>query len=367
MIVKLLLLWSCGLLLLLIIGQCFVPCKTCKNIALFLLAIICGVWIFNATFHFFGVHEVLPHLNKVHIPFVCLSGTSWYLYVKCFMDKHIFKAKDFVHLLPAVLCILLGLPFYFEPAEFKLNYVETELVSLSSILMYIASRLSELNSFVYLIFTLLLVYRQQTSVKKSANKKTYWIMFYITVIALFTLTLRTLGSISNIGFIGIALPSIIIFLLFTILYSFSYYNPSVLGISELKKTKGKSKESHFVDNVEEQMAIYKEIIERDNIYLDANITLAELANLLNTQPYILSEVINASMNINFKTFINGLRIEHAARLLIQEKTTPVLEIAYASGFNSKSVFYKHFTDAKSMTPVQYRKMRLTENPLMETP
>jgi AraC-like DNA-binding protein len=365
MIIKLLLLWNCGLLFLLIIGQCFVPNKTCKNFTLSLLAITCGVWIFNTALYYFGLHNQLPHLNKIHIPFLCLSGTSWYLYVKCFLGRHIFEAKDFAHLLPAIICVLLGLPFYFESAEFKLSYIETSLDSLSVILMYIASRISEINSFVYLILTLLLVYRQLTSINNSSQKKTYRIILYITIIAMFSLALRTLGAVSNIQFISIIIPSIIILFLFTVLYSLSYYNPSVLGISELKKTRGKSKENHLFNNVKEQMAVFKEIIERDKVYLNSNITLAELASQLNTQPYILSEVINASMNINFKTFINGLRIEHAARLLIQEKKTSILEITYASGFNSKSVFYKHFFEAKSMTPVQYRKMCLEKKTCMD--
>ncbi|MEJ2622386.1 MAG: helix-turn-helix domain-containing protein [Candidatus Thiodiazotropha sp.] len=104
------------------------------------------------------------------------------------------------------------------------------------------------------------------------------------------------------------------------------------------------------------MALYKEIIERDQIYLDANISLAKLARQLNTRPYILSDVINASTSNNFNTFINGFRVKHAAKLLVQDESTSVLDIAYASGFNSKSVFYKHFSEAKSMTPAQYRKV-----------
>jgi AraC-like DNA-binding protein len=326
-----------------------------------LLAIICGAWLVNATFHLFDVHEQLPHLNKLHIPFVCLSGTSWYMYVKCLLGKHTFRTQDSFHLLPAALCILLGLPFYLESAEFKLNYVETELNGFASILMYIASRVSELNSFVYLILTHILIYRELASANNIDNKKTYLIVFYITIIAIFTLLLRTIGSVFNMGFIGIALPSVIIFILFSVLYSFGYYNPSLLGISELKKSKRKSKAKNHSVAIDEQMTHYKKIIERDKVYLDSNISLTELARHLNTQPYILSEIINVSMNTNFNTFINRLRIEHASSLLIQEDNKSVLDIAYASGFNSKSVFYKYFSEVKSMTPVQYRRMYSKKN------
>jgi AraC-like DNA-binding protein len=362
MIIKILLIWSCGLLFLLIVGQCFVPEKTCKNISLALLSIICGVWFLNTTFYYFGVHKILPHLNKVHIPFVCITGTSWYFYIKCYTEKYVIKRNDYLHLIPAAICILLGMPFYLEPAAFKVNYIETEFINLSSVLMYVASRISELNSAIYIVLSLLLVRKHIRSENTSSTKQTYYIMYYITIIAIFTLVLRTFGSVSNLGFVGIALPSIIIFFLFTLLYGFSYYNPSILGITELKKTNNKSNSNQYVENIQAQMAIYQEIIERDKLYLDANITVTGLAKHLNTQPYILSDVINASMNINFNTFINNMRIEHAAKMLIEDKTATVLDIAYASGFNSKSVFYKHFFEVKTMTPIQYRKTMLKNIP-----
>ena len=61
--------------------------------------------------------------------------------------------------------------------------------------------------------------------------------------------------------------------------------------------------------------------------------------------------------MNFNEFINQYRIEYAKNLLNAETKKTILDVAYESGYNSKSAFYKHFTSVTSMTPAQYRKSR----------
>lgn len=92
-------------------------------------------------------------------------------------------------------------------------------------------------------------------------------------------------------------------------------------------------------------------------YLEADLSLAELAERLSMPPRELSETVNAGLAENFFDFINGYRIEHAKGLLTDgtDKKRTVLEVMYASGFNSKSSFNTAFRKYTGMTPSGWKK------------
>ena len=57
---------------------------------------------------------------------------------------------------------------------------------------------------------------------------------------------------------------------------------------------------------------------------------------------------------SFYELVNDYRITHAKGLLRTSHMT-VLDIAYASGFNTKSAFYNAFKEFVDQTPTNYRK------------
>jgi AraC-like DNA-binding protein len=54
-------------------------------------------------------------------------------------------------------------------------------------------------------------------------------------------------------------------------------------------------------------------------------------------------------------FLNEVRIGYACKLLV-ETSQPVLDICFASGFNTVANFHKQFSRMKNMTPLGYRKL-----------
>ncbi len=95
---------------------------------------------------------------------------------------------------------------------------------------------------------------------------------------------------------------------------------------------------------------------QDQLYLQPELTLAELAAALNLAPRSVSEVINLYFKQNFAEFINSYRIEAAKRRLLAEETRDesILELLYAVGFNSKSTFNAAFKLKTGLSPSQYR-------------
>lgn len=90
-------------------------------------------------------------------------------------------------------------------------------------------------------------------------------------------------------------------------------------------------------------------------YLDANLTVNQLARQLNVPAREISRTINQGLGKNFFEFISDYRIAEACRQLhAAEAGTTILQVMYDSGFNSKSVFNTAFKKATGMTPSTYR-------------
>jgi len=96
-------------------------------------------------------------------------------------------------------------------------------------------------------------------------------------------------------------------------------------------------------------------------YLDAKLTLAQLAEQLGISTNYLSQIINQQTGSNFFDYINSHRVEAAKQILAdpEKARLSVLTIAMDAGFNSKSAFYTAFRHHAHMTPSQFRKQKLS--------
>ncbi|MEO3402553.1 AraC family transcriptional regulator [Mucilaginibacter sp. CAU 1740] len=109
----------------------------------------------------------------------------------------------------------------------------------------------------------------------------------------------------------------------------------------------------------EIMSVYKtrllQIMETERVYLQHDITLPQLASMMEVSSHDLSYVINNGFNMTFFTFINSYRIAEAKKLLISEdlKHFNIIGIAYNSGFNSKSTFNSAFKKETGLSPTQF--------------
>lgn len=91
----------------------------------------------------------------------------------------------------------------------------------------------------------------------------------------------------------------------------------------------------------------------DGVYKDSILTLRKLANKVGVSGHHLSQIINEHTRGNYYDLINGYRLAEAKRLLLEESLS-IIDVAYESGFNSKSAFYSEFKKNTGQTPGQYR-------------
>ena len=101
------------------------------------------------------------------------------------------------------------------------------------------------------------------------------------------------------------------------------------------------------------------LMEHDAPYLDNELNLIKLAELLSLSPHQLSYVINNGFNENFFQYVNKYRVERAKELLTANKfdNFNILGIAFESGFNSKTAFNNTFKKLTGLTPSEFKKTR----------
>jgi len=96
------------------------------------------------------------------------------------------------------------------------------------------------------------------------------------------------------------------------------------------------------------------LMRREKPYLDAELSLPRLAELLRMPRNRLSQLLNESLDRKFTDFINEYRVEEAKRLLLGSSDAGILDIAFDAGFNSKATFNAVFKKSTGSTPTEFK-------------
>ena len=93
----------------------------------------------------------------------------------------------------------------------------------------------------------------------------------------------------------------------------------------------------------------------EQLYLDPQLNLPQLAELLDTNTKYLSQVVNYHYGNNLQQFVNVYRIEEAKKRLVdpQYANLTYFAIGQLCGFKNKSTFYKVFKKFTDYTPHEF--------------
>ena len=108
----------------------------------------------------------------------------------------------------------------------------------------------------------------------------------------------------------------------------------------------------------EEMKLYfrlKDLVEKEKLFLDSNLTLKALADKLNTNTKYLSQVVNHYSGTNFQQLINSYRIQEVKRKIRDGESAhlTLYGLSIQCGFKNKSTFYKVFKEVTNQTPKEY--------------
>jgi AraC-like DNA-binding protein len=110
------------------------------------------------------------------------------------------------------------------------------------------------------------------------------------------------------------------------------------------------------DRVDEISKSLSYLFEVERIFRDQNLSLNALAERLDLPAHQLSWVINNKIGKTFSDFLSHYRVEEVKKRLAdsQDRERTILEIAFDSGFSTKSSFNKTFKALTGKTPRDYR-------------
>ena len=100
-------------------------------------------------------------------------------------------------------------------------------------------------------------------------------------------------------------------------------------------------------------------MDEDKVYFDPNLTIPKMADKIQIQPYLLSQIINAHFGQSYPDYINTFRINEAKKLLT-DNNLKISSVAMDCGFNTLSSFNLAFKKATGKTPSNYRDEAMSE-------
>ena len=110
-------------------------------------------------------------------------------------------------------------------------------------------------------------------------------------------------------------------------------------------------------DMEKYRSQLQQLMSKEKPYLNPNLTLRNLAQMIDLHPNHLSQLLNERLDKNFSEYVYTYRLEtfksKAADPIHQQWT--ILAVAYDCGFNSKTVFNTFFKKAMGKTPREYWK------------
>jgi AraC-like DNA-binding protein len=271
---------------------------------------------------------IIPAVELVGLSAI---GPSLFLYSKSAYNVLFqFKNDQLIHFIPSISLIVL-IPFLGE----------TE--------MFVAYRVTVAHMFAYISWSSVHICNRRNSYRKTEYQ---WLGLLIGAISVIWLTF----------FAQLLIEKFITYLAITITASVALY-----GLSIWAQKKGnlfKEPRRHFLDEDPNKLNKIGEKIRRlfdqENLYTDSNLTVKSIREKLEQPEYLVSQSINFYFKRSFPELLNEYRIIYASKLICSEEhnNLSIEGIAYESGYNSISAFYRAFKKIKGMTPANFKETML---------
>jgi len=318
----------------------------------FLSYVILTLWAFKS-----GLILYAPWLLYTDMTAAFAIGPFSYFYIKTVLGlKTRSRVTYILHFLPAliVLCAIITsniidgalvrhyLHFPTKYPVYNLNPLIRGIDFISNLYM--------IFYFILIVKNIYELLRENTHKSFKELKIIFYYMFFILLFSLMMLAASVLGNnILNITAIYLLTLSGIWYFYFC----FRYPEFTQKAIKEAKIIRYKNSMTNGVDSkiVLERL---DDLMEEDKIFTDEELSLQKLSTLLLVTPHQLSSILNSKRKMNFRTMLNSYRIQESIKLMADHPDKTILEIALASGFNSKSSFNAVFLKSTGVTPSDYK-------------
>ncbi|WP_456461959.1 helix-turn-helix domain-containing protein [Reichenbachiella sp.] len=326
-----------------------------KILAFLLLAF--SVILFSYVLYWTNYNREFPYLNGWYHPLLLVSGVLFYLYVRNITTGQKLSKSDWFHfIIPIGIAICLA-PLYIDNFQ-----GERKLMLNQTLRPFI---IAGLNAYLkvmflggYLFFCFRLYY--QANLKDSYLKP--WFNYLLISYTGYYLTIVLYYALVNFSFFNVTWDYMISFAMSFFIFCVSflgYIYPQVLAGKPVSNIllRHKYQNSGLTERGELELKDkLLSLMTEDELFLNNDLNLNELALKANTTRHNVSLVINKYFNQNFFDFINQYRIKYVKELFLKPECQGehVIQLAYRAGFNNKVSFNKAFKKFTGQTPLSYR-------------
>ncbi|MEM6725512.1 MAG: helix-turn-helix transcriptional regulator [Bacteroidota bacterium] len=308
-----------------------------------------------------GWYYIMVDLSWIH-------GALIYFYTKAQTQPNFkFQRKDWVHFLPVMFQVCFSVfvrlqNLYWDGTRESLSW-----------LGYWGYVIWMNNSTIYLVASSLIIYYAYRSLKvlralddslEIVDVKLKWMqriltsfLIYFSIILIILLIDLVVHNTVNEGayyyftrfyyypfFIGIAILTYWI-----CLEGFSRRNDPEI----IPKTNPKPIDLKRLEGIAQQL---EEVMEKEQLFKNQELTLQHLAEALKIKPYLVSKALSEVLNKRFSDYVNAYRVVEVQRLLKDPNKShyTLLSLAMEAGFNSKSSFNRAIKKQLGISPSELK-------------
>lgn len=304
--------------------------------------------------------------KSYYFPWVEFTPALLYFYLVSFLfpEKGINKKEKWLLLLFSIHFIVTIVYKMLVRIESKSDAIEQLVTDLRTYIAYYAELVNAIFSICVLIVLFFKIkYYQKTHskfeqdhIKLELNwlKTTLFVLLILTILNI-TLVITDMQFFDDVSYYPVwILVSVVIYWLGHV----GIYKYGVREEREEIRNKNKNTKSPIEKGKTKHIIIerLKSYLVEEKHFLDSELTLEKTAQALELSQGHLSKIINTELNVNFKEFINFLRVEEAKNYLIDSEFSnyTLVAIGLEAGFNSKSAFNASFKKLTGTTPSQYK-------------
>lgn len=361
-----------------------------------------SIFMASAVYHAVGFEQVFPHFFGVAYPLPLLFGPLIYLYAVTASDRgRRLRWWDGLHFLPFVAAVIGALPVYFMSGAEKLAFYRELQQGMVTPLMRVVDPAKYVSGISYAATTILFLRRHRARVKDNYSSiervNLRWLLLLAvggaaiwglaTMLEVMELVdhpllegdddvvaLAVAVLVYGIGYMALRQPEIFNFALLDRRPSHppppggaanlasgpfpAAAAPAAPSVSTPGAAEPRYERSGLTDR---EAAALKDallrVMDTERLYQNSALTLADLAERLDTTPHKLSEVLNSQLKQTFYDFVNAYRVRDVQRRIADEqlKNLTILALAIDAGFASKSTFNDVFKKHTGKTPSAYRR------------
>lgn len=309
-----------------------------------------------------GLWTDVPHILRLTTWMPFLIGPSIWLFVSSLTTS---SQSQFglLHFLPAGFAFAYFLPFYLQSGDDKIAFVNaTTEVPIDSSILGVAKIVSVIC---YCTYSLVWLRQNRLKVASALSKwtqvsLTVFLVFILPLVVLFAAEHRWANIWVSSDLIGAVYLATVMYALSLIMLlfwrSFAAGTQALERYSNVPPDRKDGRIAILLDEATAQSMfddLSSQVITRE-LYKTPGISVSDLAELVGVAQHYLSYVVNTCSGKNVTSWLNGLRVDAAKKLLLANRDLSILQAALDAGFNSKAAFNRVFKNETGMTPTAYR-------------